>query len=393
VHSHLLNIYRRLPVTFTHGHGIWLYDSEGNCYLDALSGIAVNGLGHSNPSIVAAIQDQASKLLHTSNLYHNEYGEKLAKLLCELTGLHKAFFCNSGAESNEAAIKLARLYGHSKGIDAPQILVMENAYHGRTLTTLSASGNSRIQNGFGPLVPNFIKAPFNDLAAIEIICEKNPNISAIFLEPIQGEAGIMVAEPGFLKGIRAICDKYKILMMLDEIQTGIGRTGSLFMYQQEHIIPDVLTFAKGLANGIPIGACLFAKPYCDLFTPGSHGSTFGGNPLATRIALVTINEIIQNKWFENARIQGDKIISGLKLALQDNPHVVDIRGQGLMIGIELDTPCRDILEQALDKRILFNITREKVIRLLPPLIISDAHSIQIIETVASLINNFFDKGN
>lgn len=386
--DHLMNTYRRLPVTFSHGKGVYLFDTEGNKYLDALSGIAVCGLGHAHPAVTQAIQAQAAKLLHTSNLYQIENQTLLANMLCRLTGLDKAFFCNSGAEAVETALKLIRLYGHKQGIELPQVLVMKHAFHGRTLATVSAGGSKKAQHGYEPLMPGFIHVPYNDIQALQEAAKQNHDIVAVLLEPIQGEGGILVPHKDYLNHVRALCDQKNWLMALDEVQTGMGRTGTLFNYQSKNIRPDILTVAKGLANGIPIGACLASEPVGDLFQPGNHGSTFGGNPLACAAALATLKEIESKKLPNNAKKMGSLLLNELKARLKDNPHVIDVRGEGLMIGIELDRPCREILIPALSKRLLFNITSDKVIRLLPPIIIEEAEIQMIIQLLPDIINDF-----
>lgn len=386
--SHLMNVYKRLPVTFERGEGVWLWDTDGNKYLDALSGIAVTGLGHSNPAVIQAIQTQATKLIHTSNLYQIANQEKLADVLCRLTGLSQAFFCNSGAEALETAIKLARLYGHQQGIDFPHIVVMADAFHGRTLATISAGGSKKVQAGFEPLVEGFVRVPYNDIAAIEAIANTHNNIAAVLVEPVQGESGIIVPDENYLKEIRKICSEQGWVMILDEVQTGLCRTGTLFAYQAYDFLPDILTVAKALGNGVPIGACLATKEAGDLFKPGNHGSTFGGNPLSTAAALATLKEMETHKLWENAARQGKVLLQGLKDKLKAHPAIKNIRGKGLMIGIELDRPCRDILLLALKKRILFTVSNETVIRLLPPLIINDEEVQKIIDTVPELINEF-----
>lgn len=386
--SHLMNVYKRLPVTFERGEGVWLWDTDGNKYLDALSGIAVSGLGHANPAVVNAIQTQAAKLIHTSNLYHIANQEKLADALCRLTGLSQAFFCNSGAEALETAIKLARLFGHDKGIEFPHIVVMSGAFHGRTLATISAGGSKKAQTGFEPLVQGFVRIPYNDVRALESIVSTHDNIAAVIVEPVQGESGINVPDDNYLRDIRKICTEQDWLMILDEVQTGLGRTGTLFAYQAYDFLPDVLTVAKALGNGVPIGACLAQEPFASLFKPGNHGSTFGGNPLSTAAALATLKEIETHKLWENAKRQGQRLLDGLKEKLSGHPAVKDVRGKGLMIGIELDRHCRDILLLALKKRILFTVSNDTVIRLLPPLIINDEQVQEIIEKVPALIDEF-----
>jgi len=385
---HLMHTYNRLPVAFERGEGVWLWDTEGNKYLDGLSGIAVCNLGHSHPAITQAIQSQAAKLLHTSNLFQISQQSTLASELCRLTGLDRAFFCNSGAEAVEAGLKLARLYGHQKDIKSPHVIVMTSSFHGRTIATVSASGNAKVRAGYDPLLPGFIHVPFNDVEAIRAIANTRDDVTAVLVEPVQGEGGIHVPSDTYLDQIREICDERDWLMMLDEVQTGIGRTGSLFAYQAHHLLPDVLMSAKALANGFPIGVCIAQEHVAELFKPGKHGSTFGGNPLACAAALATLKEMEKNKWWENAKKQGEALVKGLKEKLKGNPHVVDIRGKGLMIGIELDRPCREILNLALEKRLLFNISGEKVIRLLPPLIIEDEHVQMILKTLPELIDTF-----
>lgn len=389
---YLMNTYNRLPISFDHGKGVWLFDSEGNKYLDALSGIAVTGLGHAHPAVTEAIQSQAAKLLHTSNLYRIPLQAELAAVLARISGLDRSFFCNSGAEAVECALKLARLYGHEMGIELPQILVMTSAFHGRTLSTISASGNAKIQAGFEPLMPGFIRVRYNDIDAVRAIADSDDTIVAVMLEPIQGEGGIHVPSEDYLNHLREICDEKEWLLILDEVQTGMGRTGTFFSYQSNGILPDIVTMAKGLANGVPIGACIAKESVAALFKPGKHGSTFGGNPLACAAALATIGAIEKNKLWENAKNQGEALMKGLKAKLKDNPHVKDIRGKGLMIGIELDRPCRDILGLALEKRLLFNITSEKVIRLLPPLIFEDEHVKYVLDTLPGLIEAFVAEG-
>lgn len=385
---YLMNTYSRLPVAFERGEGVWLWDTEGNKYLDALSGIGVCGLGHIHPAVTAAIQSQASMLIHTSNLYRIPNQTHLAHMLSRLTGLDRAFFCNSGAEAVEAALKLARLYGHQKNIEVPQIVVMSGAFHGRTLATISAGGSQKAQAGFDPLLPGFVRVPFNDFDALKKVADSHDDIAAVIMEPIQGEGGIRVADEGYLFNLRSLCNERDWLMILDEVQTGMGRTGNLFAYQAEKIVPDILTVAKGLANGVPIGACLAREDVADLFKPGKHGSTFGGNPLACAAAIATLKEIENHQWWDNAKKQGEILLHGLKERLKGHANVVEVRGRGLMIGIELDRPCRDILQLALDKRLLFNVTSDKVMRLLPPLIIEDEHVKYILDTLPGLIDAF-----
>lgn len=386
--DHLMNTYKRLDVTFERGEGVWLWDTKGNQYLDALSGIAVCGLGHAHPAVTKAIQEQAAKVIHTSNLYQITQQIELANHLCSLSGLDQVFFCNSGAEAVEAALKLIRLYGHQRGIEFPKVVVMQNAFHGRTFATISAGGSPKVQAGFEPLVPGFIRAPFNDIEALYRIADTHNDIAAILVEPIQGEGGVFVPADNYLNKIRELCDKNGWLLALDEVQTGMGRTGNLFAYQSNAILPDIMTLAKGLANGIPIGACLATEACANLFKPGNHGSTFGGNPLACAAGIATLKEIVKLKLWENAREQGNSLLTGLKEKLSQHPHVKAVRGKGLFIGIELDRPCRDILPLALKAGLLFNVTQDTVIRLVPPLIINKEQVEKIIGTLPGLITEF-----
>ncbi len=386
--SNVMPTYSRLPVTFDRGEGVWLWDDNNKQYLDALSGIAVCGLGHSHPAVHRAICKQSEKLLHTSNIYRIAVQEQLADRLTEKSGMDNVFFCNSGAEANEAAIKLARKYGHERGIDVPAIIVMDFSFHGRTLATLSATGNAKIQKGFEPLVEGFIRVPYNDIAAITAAIEQNPNIVAILVEPIQGEGGINIPASDYLNQIRNICDQHELLMMLDEIQTGMGRTGKFLAFQHNGILPDVCTLAKALGNGVPIGACLASGKAATLFTAGNHGSTFGGNPLACSAALAVLETLDKDNLIASAEPKGLAICSGLAELLQDNNHIIEIRHKGLMIGIELDTPCTELVALALAKGLLINVTQEKIIRLLPPLIIDDMQIKQLIDTLAMLIAQF-----
>ncbi len=389
--EHLMPVYKRLAVRFDRGVGVWLWDTEGKQYLDAVSGVAVNILGHAHPRVLQAIQEQAAKMIHCSNLYENAPQSALAKTLARLSTLDKVFFCNSGAEAVEAALKLARLYGQSRSITSPQILVTENAYHGRTLATISAAGNLKNQKGFGPLLPGFVRVPFNDIAAMQAAANAHPNIVAVLIEPILGEKGIIVPDDDYLRRIRGICDAQSWLMMLDEVQTCLGRTGSLFRYQAEGIVPDVVAIAKGLANGLPIGACLAKNPYADLFEPGSHGSTFGGNPLSCAVALATLGVVEEEQLWNNAHRQGLILLEGLRAALGNNPHVVAIRGKGLMVGIELDQPCLELMRLGLEAGILFTISHERTVCLLPPLIIQEAEVREIIQRLSKLIHAFTQK--
>ncbi len=390
--SHLMNTYARLPVAFSHGDGSWLTDTDGRCYLDALSGIAVNTLGHNHPVLVTALAAQAERLLHSSNLYRIPQQEQLADRLATLAGMDEVFFCNSGCEANEAAIKLARYYGHERGIHHPTIVVMENAFHGRTMATLSATGNRKTQAGFEPLVSGFVRVRYNDLEAIKAVADNHQNIVAVMLEIIQGEGGVNLADLGFQRSLRALCDDRDWLLICDEVQCGTGRTGSWFAFQHSGIVPDLVTLAKGLGGGVPIGACLAAGKASRLFSPGKHGSTFGGNQLATTAALTTIAVIEHDGLLANALEIGDVIRAGLLDALTGNPGVVAIRGQGLMIGIELDRPCGDLVTRALEVGLLINVTAERVIRLLPPLTFSREEADTLVSRLAPLIRDFLVAG-
>jgi len=382
--------YGRLPITFERGEGAWLFDQNNTRYLDALSGIAVCSLGHAHPAVHQAICKQSEKLLHTSNLYGIAVQEQLADKLTEKSGMDNVFFCNSGAEANEAAIKLARKYGHEQGIETPAIIVMEKSFHGRTLATLSATGNTKIQQGFAPLVDGFIRVPYNDVNAIEQAVLQNKNVVAVLVEPIQGEGGVNIPAADYLNQIRSLCDKHNLLMMLDEIQTGVGRTGKFLAFQHNGILPDVCTLAKALGNGVPIGACLASGKAAKIFTAGNHGSTFGGNPLACSAALAVLATLDAENLIEQAAQKGDAISAAFKQRLQGNAHVVDIRHKGMMIGIELDSPCTELVQAALQNNLLINVTSEKTIRLLPPLIIDDQQITQLVETLSTLIYKHTD---
>ena len=386
--SHLMNTYARLPIAFSHGDGCWVTDTDGKCYLDALSGIAVNTLGHNHPVLVAALAAQAGRILHSSNLYRIPQQEQLADKLAALAGMDEVFFCNSGCEANEAAIKLARLYGHQLGVDSPAIVVMEKAFHGRTMATLSATGNRQAQAGFEPLVSGFVRVRYNDLEAIKAIARSNKNIVAVMLEIVQGEGGVNIADIDFLRGLRALCDDCGWLLICDEVQCGTGRTGNWFAFQHSGIRPDLVTLAKGLGGGVPIGACLTAGKASGLFKPGNHGSTFGGNQLATTAALTTIAVIEKDGLIDNALVVGGLIRDGLAQALAGSPGVVDIRGQGLMIGIELDRSCGELVTRALAIGLLINVTADRVVRLLPPLIFSADEARELVSRLAKLIGDF-----
>lgn len=386
--SHVMNTYARLPVAFSHGEGCRLFDVEGKEYLDALSGIAVNTLGHNHPKLVAAIARQAGQLMHTSNLYRVSQQEQLSDKLAALSGMQEVFFCNSGCEANEAAIKLARYYGHKKDIDLPTIIVMEHAFHGRTMATLSATGNRKAQAGFEPLVSGFVRVPYNDIQAIRNIANNNKNVVAVMLEMIQGEGGIHLASIEFQKELRQICDANGWLMICDEVQCGMARTGTWFGFQHAGVQPDIITLAKGLGSGVPIGACLAGGKAAGLFGPGNHGSTFGGNPLACTAALTTIDTIEQDGLMAAAEKIGQQIRDGMAQALAGSKGLVEIRGKGLMIGIELDRPCADLVKQALAVGLLINVTADKVVRLLPPLTLTEAEAKELVERLAALINAF-----
>ena len=390
--SHVMNTYARLPVAFTHGEGVWLYDDTGKRYLDALSGIAVNTLGHAHPRLVKAIAEQAGKLIHTSNLYRIPLQEQLADRIAETSGMDEVFFCNSGCEANEAAIKLARMYGHNKGVELPHIIVMESAFHGRTMATLSATGNRKTQAGFEPLVQGFIRVPYKDIEAVRRIAQHDRNVVAVLLEMIQGEGGVNVADAEFQRELRAICDDKGWLMMCDEVQCGMGRTGKWYGWQHAGTKPDVMTLAKGLASGVPIGACVTAGNAKGLFGPGNHGSTFGGNPLACAAGLATFDTIIDDKLMDNAIAIGDMIRKGMAEALSDVAGVVDIRGHGLMIGIELDRPCGVLMGRAAEQGLLLSVTAERVIRLLPALIFSADEAQTLVSMLAPLIRDFLANG-
>jgi acetylornithine/N-succinyldiaminopimelate aminotransferase len=384
----LMNTYGDRAATLIKGEGTWLWDEKGKRYLDALSGIAVCGLGHSHPSVAKAIAEQATILTHCSNFFAIPNQEELAKNLCQVSGMSKVFFGNSGAEANEAAIKMARLFGNKKGLKLPTVLVMDNAFHGRTLATLSASGSRRVQAGFEPLVSGFVRAPFNNIDCLSKIADNNHNICAILVEPIQGEGGIRIASDDYLSKLRQFCDEKDWLLMLDEVQTGNGRTGKYFCYQHSGIIPDVVTTSKGLGNGMPIGACLASGKATDLLQPGNHGSTFGGNPLACAAALATINTIQVDGLLDRATVVGERIMSGLRSELAGVEHVKDIRGLGCMIGIELNKPCKSLFGMAMAKGLVINVTAESVIRLLPPFIMTDDEADQLVAILAPLIKAF-----
>lgn len=384
-----MQTYARLPVTFSHGEGAYLWDLDQRRYLDALAGIAVCALGHAHPAITEAVSDQAGKLIHTSNLYGVELQQKLADKLCSLSNMQRAFFCNSGAEANEAAIKIARRYGNQHG--KYKIITMHGSFHGRTLATLTATGNPKVKEGFQPLPDGFVHAAYDDIDAIKKLAESEPDICAVLVEPIQGEGGINILADGYLASLRDICDKHNWLLMIDEIQTGTGRCGQWFAFQYEAIQPDVVTVAKALGNGLPIGACLATGPAAETLQPGTHGTTFGGNPLAARVALTVIETIEKDKLVQHCQELGEYMLNQFKQQLLNNDNVVDIRGKGLMIGIELKQPCTELVKQALDKQILINVTAQNVIRLLPPYVINRDQADTIVETVCSLIKEHVQK--
>ncbi len=382
-----MNTYKRLPLTFACGEGAWLWDLQGNKYLDALSGIAVTNIGHAHPRLTAAITRQAKLLLHCSNIYRVAAQEELAEKLTELSGMKRVFFCNSGAEANEAAIKLARLHAHKRGLHDPIIVVMESAFHGRTLATLAATGNTKAQAGFGPMPSGFLRIAYGDIDTLRALRRKR-NIAAVMLEPVQGEGGVRVPPTGYLQQVRDICTRKNWLMILDEIQCGMGRSGRWFAHQHEGITPDVMTLAKGLGGGFPIGACLAQGEAAELFAPGSHGSTFGGNPIACRAAQAVVETIINDDLCARAAALGERLMSSLREGLSGTQGVVEVRGKGLMIGIELDRPCTELVAMAMEKHLLINVTAERVIRLLPPLILKDSEADQIASTVIELVRQF-----
>ncbi len=389
--QHLMTTYAPMDVTFDHGAGSILWDTDGRQYLDALAGIAVCGLGHAHPAVTAAISEQAAKLVHTSNLYQIQNQQQLADELCRLSGLDRVFFANSGAEANEAAIKIARMYGHNKGVSSPGIIVMENSFHGRTMATLSATGNRYVQAGFEPLVQGFIRAPFNSIDAIENIAANSNSVVAVMVEPIQGEAGINVPDAAYLNRLRKICDDNNWLLMLDEIQTGMGRTGQWFAFQHNDLLPDIMTLAKALGNGVPIGACIANSKAAEVMKPGSHGSTFGGNPLACAAGLAVIKTISQEKLVERAGAIGTQLIENLHAALDNVDGVKEIRGQGLMIGIQLDKPCKPLVSEALRQGLLISVQSDYVIRLLPPLTISEQQIETLTDTLSTLVRSFLQQ--
>jgi len=384
----LMNTYNRQPVAFSHGEGVWLYDTDGRRYLDALAGIAVNTLGYAHPKLVAALREQVARIIHSSNVFEVPLQTELGARLVELSGMTNVFFCNSGLEANEAALKIARKYGHQRGIDRPEIVVYERAFHGRSIATLSATGNRRVHEGFEPLIEGFVRVPLNDTAAIERLAAERPNVVAVFVEAIQGEGGIQPARAEYLREVRRICDERGWLMMVDEVQCGTGRTGRWFAHQWADVLADVIPLAKGLASGVPIGAVLARGAAAEVLQPGNHGSTFGGNPLAMRAGLVTLQVMQEEGLLANASVQGERIMSGLRQELEGVNGVVEVRGQGMMLGIELDRPCATIIRKGLAAGIVFNVTAERVIRLLPPLVYRAEHADRLVETLAPVIRTF-----
>ncbi|HWP20498.1 MAG TPA: acetylornithine transaminase [Burkholderiaceae bacterium] len=386
--SPLMNTYGRLPIALSHGRGCRVWDTEGREYLDALGGIAVNTLGHAHPKLVPALQDQIAKLVHCSNYYQVPLQEQLAAKLVELSGLTRAFFCNSGLEANEAALKIARKYGHDKGIDLPEIVVYEKAFHGRSIATLSATGNPKVQKGFEPLVPGFVRVPLNDIAALEEVARTRPNVVAVFLETIQGEGGINPARNEYLQAVRKLCDERDWLLMLDEVQCGMGRTGKWFAHQWAGVVPDVMPLAKGLGSGVPVGAVVAGPKAADVLQPGNHGTTFGGNPLAMRAGVETLRIMEEEGLLDNAARVGAALKAGLERELAGVAGVAEIRGQGLMIGIELERPCGVLLQRAMEAGLLISVTADKVIRLVPPLVMTEDEAAQVVAILCPLVKSF-----
>ncbi len=385
--THLMTTYKRQDVAFVRGSGVWIEDTQGKRYLDALTGLAVCGLGHAHPRVTRAISEQAGSLLHTSNLYQVPEQERLADRLCALSGMDRVFFCNSGAEANEAAIKIARLYGHRRGFVKPTIIVMEGSFHGRTMATLTATGNRKVQAGFEPLLTGFVRAPYNDLEAIRQIAANANEVIAILVEPVLGEGGIAIPDDGYLASLREICDAEQWLLMLDEVQTGNGRTGAFFAYQHTDVLPDVVTTAKGLGNGVPIGACLARGEAAEVFAPGNHGSTFGGNPLACAAANAVLDAIEEDDLIRRAAELGERILGGLRDRLKGHNMVREVRGKGLMIGIETSEPCAHLVEAGLEAGILINVTRDNVVRLLPALTMTDDEADELVDRVVRAIGD------
>ena len=385
---YLMNTYARQPVTFVRGEGVWLWDDAGNRYLDALAGVAVNGLGHAHPALTQAVCEQARNLIHSSNIYQVQRQEQLAERLCQLSGMDKVFFCNSGCEANEAAIKLARLYGHGKGIATPTIIVMEKSFHGRTMATLTATGSRKVQAGFEPLLAGFVRVPYNDIDAVRQVAEHNHEVVAVLVEPVEGEGGVRIPDAAYLNDLRKVCDEHGWLLMLDEVQTGVGRTGTWFAFQHTSIHPDVMTLAKGLGSGVPIGACIARGVAADVFKPGNHGSTFGGNPLACAAGLATLQALEDENLLANANSIGAVLVAGFERELAGVAGVKAVRGVGMMIGIELDRPCGELVKTALAVHLLINVTADNVIRLVPPLIMNADEAAQLISGLSPIIREF-----
>ena len=387
--SHVMNTYARLPVAFVRGEGVWLWDASGRKYLDGLAGIAVNTLGYAHPKLIKAINEcVASGIVHTSNLFQIPAQEAAADRIAAITGLDEVFFCNSGCEANEAAIKIARLYGHKRGVERPEIIVFEKAFHGRTLATLSATGSRKVQAGFEPLVSGFVRVPLDDLDAVRAIAEHNKNVVAVLIEPIQGEGGIHVSRMEYLRALKDVCERNEWLFMADEVQCGLGRTGQWFVYQHAGISPDVVPLAKGLGGGVAVGACVAGNRAKGVFSPGKHGSTFGGNPLACAAVAATIDTMKEEKLLENASNVGRAIRDGITGGLAGTAGFVEVRGMGMMIGVELDRPCADIITMALDAGLVLNVTAENVVRLLPPLVMSEAEGRQLVDILVPVVKAF-----
>ena len=389
--AHLMNTYGRLPMSVSHGRGVHVFDTAGKSYLDALAGIAVNTLGHAHPKLTPALQDQVGRMMHSCNYYHIPLQQQLADKLVELSGMSKVFFCNSGLEANEAALKMARKFGHDKGIERPEIVVYERAFHGRSIATLSATGNEKIQQGFGPLVEGFIRVPLNDIAALKKATVGNPNVVAVFFETIQGEGGIHPMRPDYLRDVRALCDEQDWLLMIDEVQCGIGRTGKWFAHQWADIKPDVMPLAKGLGSGVPIGAVVAGPKAANIFQPGNHGTTFGGNPLAMRAGVETIRIMEKDGLIENASRVGAHLKARLEKGLAGVKGIKEIRGQGLMLGIELNMPCGALTQRAADAGLLISVTADSVIRMVPPLILTQAEADEIADILLPLIQSFLSE--
>jgi len=390
--SHVMNTYARQPVAFVRGEGVWLWDEAGKKYLDALAGIAVNTLGYAHPRLTRALTEQIGRVMHTSNLFRIPLQEAAADRLAGITGLDEVFFCNSGLEANEAAIKIARKYGHERGIAEPAIVVMEKAFHGRSLATLSATGSRKVQAGFEPLVSGFVRVPLNDLDAVRTLAEHNRNVAAVMVEPIQGEGGINVSRLDYLRDLKEICERRDWLFISDEVQCGLGRTGKWFVYQHAGFLPDVVPLAKGLGSGVPVGACVVGGRARGVFKPGNHGSTFGGNPLAMTAVVTTIDSIKEDGLLANAARVGEAIRGGLAQALGGESGVAEIRGMGLMIGLELARPCGELVKEALDAGLVINVTADNVIRMLPPLVMTPAEGRMVVERLAPLVQNFLARG-